>query len=113
MMQSIFSQVITEKAQTIAQHLDTEKTGTDIEDILPNAFAGRIDSLILNANAELWGIYNPRKEGLRLDPEPSISNVSLMNLAAIKTMEQGGRVFISNGQYLPSKETKLCALYRY
>jgi hypothetical protein len=113
LLQPLFSQVMTEKVERINQYLDTEKTGTNIEDILPSAFAGKIDSLILNTNAEIWGIYNPGTGKLRQDPEPSISNVSLVNLAAMNTLAHGGRVFVSHGQFSPSKETKLCALYRF
>lgn len=102
-----------EKMDSFKQHDGTGKTSSEIGEVLPAAFDGKIDTLFVQNRAEIWGIYNPEKRSVRRDEESSVSNVSLLNMAAIKTFLNGGDVYLLEADEMPNPNSMLNALYRY
>ncbi len=86
---------------------------TSIHDIIPAAFEGKIDTLFLENREEIWGTYNPKNRAVKIDEKQTSENCSLMNLAAVKVIENSGSVFLKESAFLPNKEAKMNALFRY
>jgi hypothetical protein len=47
------------------------------------------------------------------EPETNTSKIPLLNYAALKVFEQGGKVFLENKEDLPDSSSKINALFRY
>lgn len=102
------------KHEQFAEFFGTGKASTKIEEILPAAFEGRVDTLFLENRADILGIYNPSTEEVITEEAHSIANVSLMNLLAMKVLKTGGTVYLQDKENMPAKSSsKVSALYRY
>ncbi|MDT0678070.1 hypothetical protein [Autumnicola musiva] len=95
------------------KELNPEKTSTEIHDIIPAAYEGKIDTLFLENRAEVWGKYDEKNRKVETSTEQSDNTYSLMNLTAAKVIENGGSVFLIESAFMPEKESKLNAIYRY
>lgn len=73
---------------------------------------GRVDTVFVSPDEPVWGIYDPSHRVVRIDRTPTAENEDLLNLAALRTLAQGGDV-----RRLPDdlRETvgPVAALYRY
>ena len=109
----IFDEERKEKVETFKQYDDTGRTSSEIEQVVPAALEGKIDTLFVQNNADIWGIYDPEKRHVRVDEEPLPSSVSLLNKAAIKIFLNGGKVYLLEKDEMPNPNSKVNALYRY
>lgn len=91
----------------------SEKTSSDIAEVLPAVLDGRVDTLFLQNKAEVWGIYDPTTREVTLHETHHAPNVSLLNLAAIKTFLKGGHVYLLEKDEMPNPESIVNALYRF
>ncbi len=112
-MAPVFDSERIEKIEMFRQFDGKGRTSLDVQQIVPAALAGRIDSLFLLRNEDIWGVYDPEKRHVRIDEAPSHSNVSLLNKAAIKTFLNGGKVYVTEQEGMPDPHGKVNALYRY
>lgn len=73
---------------------------------------GRVDTVFVSPGEAVWGIYDPSHRVVRIDRTANADNEDLLNLAALRTLAQGGDV-----RRLPDdlRETlgPIAALYRY
>lgn len=91
----------------------TENTSSSISDIIPAIYQGKIDTLFIENRAEQWGTYKEDNMQVELSDDQNDDNTSLLNLAAKKTIEMGGKVYLVEDYFMPEKDSKLNALYRY
>lgn len=91
----------------------TENTTSMVGDIIPAAFEGKIDTLFLENREDVWGSYDEKQMSVKVDEAQYDSNTSLMNLAAAKVIETGGKVFLIESAFMPEKDSKMNALLRY
>ncbi len=91
----------------------TESTSSAISDIIPAIFQGQIDTLFIENRAEVWGTYDETNMKVDFSEEEKSHNKSLLNLAAKKTLEMGGNVFLVEHEFMPNKKSKMNALFRY
>ncbi|HEX2920517.1 MAG TPA: hypothetical protein VHO50_05055 [Bacteroidales bacterium] len=89
------------------------KSSSDIREIVPASVAGKIDTLFVEKNAELFGIYDPLNGNVIIQDEHTMANVSLMNLSAKKVFEQGGLVYLVEKHELPDGSSDINAIFRY
>lgn len=90
-----------------------ERTSTKVSEIIPAVFEGKVDTLFLQNREDLFGTFNEKDFSVEVHENHSNGNISLMNLAAKKVIEQGGSVYLIENQFMPEKESKMNALYRY
>lgn len=93
--------------------IDKGKAASNIREIIPAAVAGKVDTLFLEKNTDIFGIYDPSTGGISIQEEHNNSNVSLMNLAAKKVFEQGGMVYLLPKNHMPDGSSEINALFRY
>lgn len=89
------------------------RTSTSVTEIIPAIFEGKVDTLFLQNREDIWGNYNENMASVDIQDEQSSANMSLMNLAAVKVMEQGGKVYLIENEFMPEKSSKMNAVYRY
>jgi hypothetical protein len=94
----------------------TGVTSEDIATVAAEAVHGRIDTLFIAPSNPVWGRYDAKKATAEIHKDYQRGDDDLINLAAIKTLSQGGKVFVSsyNGLAEAGEEGgSMKALFRY
>jgi hypothetical protein len=112
-VQPLFDRERKEKAALFQQFHDTKRTSTDIEEIVPAALEGKIEALFLQNRSDIFGIYDPASREVEIQEDLELPGASLMNLAAVKTFLQGGKVYLMEKEEMPASFSKVNALFRY
>lgn len=92
---------------------DKGKASSNIREIIPAAMQGRIDTVFLRDNFEIYGIYDQSTGGISITEDNTPPSVSLTNFIAKKVFENGGKVYVLDKAELPDNSTGINALYRY
>ncbi|MCB0197759.1 MAG: hypothetical protein KDJ65_37790, partial [Anaerolineae bacterium] len=90
----------------------TDQTSSDIQQIVPAAHYGRIDTLFVTIDDHQWGRFDPDTNTITLQQNPQPQNVDLLDLATMQTLLNSGVVFPVE----PSDSaelTPLAAIFRY
>jgi len=84
----------------------------NLEGIIKATEEGRVDTLFVSSGERVWGVYDPTYRVIRIDRVADAENEDLLNLAALRTLGQGGDV-----RTLPEDVRgelgPVAALYRY
>ena len=92
------------------------RSSTDLNEVLPAAHDGRVESLFVARGVRVWGSYEGggnRKIKLQSgDDGPRNGNEDLLDLAAVQSYLNGGRVFVVDQQEVPEGK-QLAAVFRY
>ena len=102
-----------QKAVRYDDLIHTPRTSHQISEIVPASAHGKIDTLFVSRNEEVFGTFNPAKDCVIIDSEKTAGNLSLPNLAAMNTFLKGGTVFLMDAADMPFKKRPLNALMRY
>ena len=108
-----FDQGRRHKAELMNQWAYTDRSSMAVEDIVTAALHGRVDTLFLDKDAMIWGVYDPKDLSLRTQEEQNLSNVEMCNKVAIEVLLHGGEVYLSDKEALPQPVSVMNALYRY
>ena len=84
----------------------------NLQQLMRSADEGRVETLLLAQDANMWGRYDEEQREINLAEENAADNEDLLNLLAVKTLTQGGDV-ISLSDDLSDKAGPSIGLYRY
>jgi hypothetical protein len=87
-----------------------DRVNDDIKSILFNAMDGNIEKLYIENRKELWGSYDEKNGEIEIHESEKEESVDLLNLAAISTVENSGKVHLIDSQYLKMMKTDNPAL---
>jgi Bacterial archaeo-eukaryotic release factor family 3 len=85
------------------------------EEILPAAHDGRVDTLFVARGVRLWGSYDSQKREVHLQEDQERQRnggQDLLDLAAVQTFLNGGKVFAVPQQEVPNGQA-MAAIFRY
>lgn len=102
-----------DKISEFHRHHGTGRTVTDIKSILRMAVQGRVDTLFVPRDDDLYGTYDMDSNEVEVDDTPESPHPSLINIAAIYTFLQGGNIYAMNRTELPDEKSRANALLRY
>lgn len=102
-----------EKITEFKRHHGTGRTVTSIGSILRTAVQGRIDTLFVPRDNDLYGTFDMNTNEVTVDDSPDSPHPSLINIAAIYTFLQGGNIYAMNRDELPDEKSRANALLRY
>ncbi|HEX5719019.1 MAG TPA: hypothetical protein VF179_22845 [Thermoanaerobaculia bacterium] len=92
------------------------RSSTALNEVLPAAHDGRVESLFVARGVRVWGSYDggeKRKINFQSgDDGPRNGNEDLLDLAAVQTYLNGGKVFVVEQQEVPEGKP-LAAVFRY
>tara|TARA_B100000929_G_C15471317_1_gene407965 strand:+ start:296 stop:1444 length:1149 start_codon:yes stop_codon:yes gene_type:complete len=91
----------------------TENTTSAVSDIIAAVYQGKVDTLFIENRAEEWGSYDEDSMEVKFSDNQENGNISLLNLAAKKTIEMGGKVYLVEHEFMPQKKSKMNALLRF
>jgi len=100
-------------ASRFQQLSGTGRATGQLDVILPASIDGRIDTLFLRKGARAWGRYDHEQRRLELDDDHRDGNQDLLDLGAVHTMLQGGKVYVVEGEMMPVEEGDVAAVFRY
>ncbi|MEA1887535.1 MAG: hypothetical protein U9N72_10045 [Bacteroidota bacterium] len=90
------------------------KTAVILDEIVRASVDGRLDTLFIVSGKDKYGTYDSEKRKLNISRgERKRNEVSLFNFSAINTLLNGGWVYISTEDEMPSKDTEINAILRY
>ncbi|MCF0074684.1 hypothetical protein LZD49_29635 [Dyadobacter sp. CY261] len=103
-----------EKALTIfANQKATPLTTSMVRDVIPAAYYGRVSHLFVREGAHIAGRFDEMNSILDLDHNDQEPQEDLVDMAVIKTLTQGGEVYILPEELMPSESTELAGVLRY
>ncbi len=94
----------------------TGVTSEDLATVAAEAVHGRIETLFIAPGEPVWGRYDAKNAVAEIHDEYHRGDDDLVNLAATKTLAQGGKVFVSSYNGLSEStdgSANVKALFRY
>jgi len=85
---------------------------SDTGQVVLAASDGRVDTLLLDNEARIHGKHYPQRHEAEVHEEPEDDDTDLVDLAAVKTLLQGGRVLSLPRERMPNREP-MAAILRY
>ena len=111
-MEPYFQERITKALNAFANQSATELTSSIADDIIPAAHYGRISQLFVLKGEHIWGNFDEMNNILTVHPIQEDNDECLVDKTVIKTLLNGGEVFILPPERMPA-ESKIAALMRY
>jgi hypothetical protein len=90
----------------------TGKTSTDLKEVVPAAWYGRVEQLFVAVGVQQWGSFDPQSNELEIHGDTEPGDDDLLNLAAIQTFLNGGTVYAVEPNKVPDT-APVAAVFRY
>ena len=100
-------------SEQFQESLNVKKSSFDPDEIIPGALGGKIEALFVKKGNGMWGRYDALSDTVQIDTDKRVDNSSLVNLAAIHTVQNGGRVFTVDEDEMPAPNVTMNAVFRY
>lgn len=111
-LQPYFDQELDKAKERYANESATRLTSSIVADVVPAAFYGQVDTLFAARDAHSWGTFDEMNNVLKVDDGMNGENDDLVDKAVVKTIANGGRVFILPKEQMPA-DSPVAALMRY
>jgi hypothetical protein len=108
-----FLQPMKTKLDQFKDVIDTPKSSYELHEIVPAAFDGKIETLFVEEDSDVYGQYDMENRNLKTALNKAVSNVSLVNMAATTVFMKGGKVYFLDKTEMPVKNRPLNALMRF
>jgi hypothetical protein len=92
--------------------IGTGLTSTEIDDIIPAAYYGRVDSIFVAEDLHRWGQFDPDTGELAFFEQAAADNEDLLDRAAVQTFLNSGAVYVVDPSQIPGSG-EIAAIYRY
>jgi hypothetical protein len=102
-----------DKIRLFEQALSQQKAEYREEKVIPATINGRVDTLFIQKGKEMWGLYDSENNTVIERDMKASHNTSLLNLAAMHTLLNSGKVFILEPEDMPESSSRLNAILRY
>ncbi len=83
-----------------------------IEEIIALAFQGRIETLFIKQQTKIWGSFTSELMKAEVHEQRTKESIDLINLSAIFTDKNGGKVYFLPGSEMPFNHSTLAANIR-
>lgn len=113
LLQPYFNKTKKEKTEAYRQFQGTPKTANSIDYIVPAAISGKIDTLFILKNQDVFGMYDEVSNKVEYKEGAELAEVSLFNLAAKKAFLHGANVYMVDKDEMPDGFSQINALYRF
>jgi hypothetical protein len=111
-MEPYFLEKVNKARETYGNQSATALTSTVPEEIIPAAFYSRVSQLFVQKDTEIWGTFDEKSNHLFIHNSHQNNDESLLDKAILKTIMNGGEVFILEKNEMPNG-AEIAALMRY
>jgi hypothetical protein len=94
------------------EHAGSTRVSNDINEVVPAAYYGRVESLFVAVGRQLWGTFNSSNNIVHVHQEAESGDGDLLDLAATQTLSNGGTVYAVQSEKIPD-DSLLVAMFRY
>lgn len=101
-----------EAAARYRDYAGTRLASCTAREIVPAAYLGRVESLFIAIDQELWGTFHPTTNMVHLHCKARYQDDDLLDVAATQTLLHGGSVYAVEQANIPGGEL-LTAVFRY
>ncbi len=112
LVEPYFSQAEKQALDHYHELQNTGKTSSDLQEVIPAAYYGRVEQLFVAVGVQQWGNFDPQSSELEIHPDTQPGDEDLLNSAAIQTLLNGGEVYAVPPDEVPG-EAPLAAVFRY
>lgn len=84
----------------------------NLRPILRAAEEGNVSTLLVSANAQKWGMYDPVSGEMDLHKSPEPPDTELVDLCVARTLRHGGKVYVLEASKMPGI-TPIAAIFRH
>ncbi len=113
LMESYFSRDNRKKAKAFELALSDHKASYNEDEIIPATINKRVDTLFIKNGEKMWGIYDKNTNKIISLSRDSDQATCLVNMAAMHTILNNGKVIIAEPDEMPEPLSKLNAIYRF
>ncbi len=85
---------------------------TDPAEILPAAWDGRVETLLVAERRHCWGRFVPETRQTEMHDDPQAGDEDLINVAALNAYQKGSRIYTFDPEAM-AELAPLAAVYRY
>jgi hypothetical protein len=111
-MEPYFRERLMKAKESYGNQSATALTSSIVEDIIPAAYYSRISQLFVQKDEHIWGKFDEQSNELIIHENQETDDDSLLDKAVLKTIMNGGEVFLLNSDDMPVP-AKLAAIMRY
>ncbi|MBC7234168.1 MAG: hypothetical protein H5T68_13105 [Chloroflexi bacterium] len=90
----------------------TGRTSTNVKEVVPAAYHGRVEVLFVALGIQQWGRFVPETNTVHLSAEPTPGDEDLLDFAAIQTILNSGTVYAVEPEKMPDG-APLAAIFRF
>lgn len=83
-----------------------------LSDVLTAAYGGRVHSIFVRSDVEVWGLFDPASGRVEVHDEHAPGDVDLLDLAARDVLVRGGDPYAALEDEMPA-DALVAAIYRY
>ena len=112
LVEPIFGEDMRKAKEKFFELTGTKQITNDISEALRAAEHGRVESLFIPKNRQVWGRYDKENDSKEISKDHPAGAQDLLDLAAAKTMRNGGDVYAMEPDEMPGGEW-LAAVLRY
>lgn len=112
LVEPIFGEAMKKAKEKYFELTGTKQITNDISEALRAAEHGRVESLFIPKNRQVWGRYDRESDTIEIAKDHPAGAQDLLDLAAAKTMRNGGDVYAMVQEEMPGGEW-LAAVLRY
>jgi hypothetical protein len=111
-VEPIFHKVQEKAAKTFKDLLSGDRASDKLEEIIPAAYYGRVDTLFVPRGIKRWGSFNPETSQVTKNQDFETEGEDLLNLASLHTIINRGNVFVVPKDEMPI-DKDAAATFRY
>lgn len=101
-----------EVIQNFQNNLGSDKAVVDLESVLTAAFDGRIETLFVAENEQVYGVFDPEKRTVTVKQQDMGPVTNLLDEAVFLTSNTKGTVYVKKLEDMPT-DSMICAQLRY
>jgi hypothetical protein len=107
-----FDRVREEALARCRELLGTGRASTRLEEVLPAAYHGRVDTLLFTPDIQAWGRFDPENGHVELDEAEKAGDQDLLDLAVAHALSNRGRIYPEERSRMP-EGSPVAAVFRY
>jgi hypothetical protein len=101
----IFEREIRDHLASYGELLGSDRTSSDIEEVVKAAFHGRVDVLFVSRGEENWGHFDPATDEMQLVQTDEPGAIELLDFAAAQTLLNSGTEYALQPEVMPRDST--------
>lgn len=90
----------------------SDKQSDNLSQVVEASYYGKVDALFVPIGEQSWGWFDQDRDTVHHSAEQQNGEHDLINMAAIKTLTQGGNVYALKKEEMPL-EKSIAAIFRY